>query len=216
MENITQLVALAKAHAWTTLLLHGALALILLAVARRSQIDSWAECNPKIAGVLKILRGLGIDPWLVLSGLSLLIRGRLPATKDDSKKPPSGGAGGLVGFAICVIAALAIGCASIPPQFKDVANEAGARTAVMTACSLGHSYDGKVSAATAVVEICSKQEYAEPWIELTKQIADLVKAQRKGLARPAKEEPVEPTPAPAPPPKPIEEPAIVSKPATEA
>jgi hypothetical protein len=212
MENITQLVALAKAHAWTTLLLHGALALILLAVARRSQIDSWAESNPKIAGVLKILRGLGIDPWLVLSGLSLLIRGKLPATKDDSKRPPSGGAGGLVGLAICVIAALAIGCASIPPQFKDVANEAGARTAVMTACSLGHSFDGKVTAAKAVTDICAKQEYIEPWIEITKQIAELVKAQRNGLARPAKEAPVDPEPVPAPPPVPPSEPVLAPKP----
>jgi hypothetical protein len=113
METITQLIALAKAHAWQTLLLHGLLALLLLATARRSQIDAWAESKPKIAGALKILRGLGIDPFLVIQGLSLLIRGRLPANKDDTKKPPSGGAGGLVGLALCAFA-LAIACSSPP------------------------------------------------------------------------------------------------------
>jgi hypothetical protein len=157
---------------------------------------------------------------LVVLTVALLVPGAHTRDRDD----PPGGAGSEVGLAsrilptlgLALFVVLSFGCASIPPQFKDVANEAGARTAVMTACSLGHSYDGKVSAATAVVEICSKQEYAEPWIEITKQIAELVKAQRKGLARPAKEEPVEPTPAPAPPPKPVEEPAMVPKPATEA
>jgi hypothetical protein len=130
--------------------------------------------------------------------------GSIPKGSDVLRGLPTAG--------LCLFVLLCFGCASVPPQFKDVATEAGARTAVMTACSLGHSYDGKVSAATAVVEICSKQEYAEPWIEITKQIAELVEAQRAGNPRPLKPEPVKPEPVPAPPPVPPSEPALAPKP----
>lgn len=56
-----------------------ALGLLSLVLAKRSQFDAWANAHPRVAGGMKLLRGLGIDPFLLLQGLSLLIRGRLPA-----------------------------------------------------------------------------------------------------------------------------------------
>jgi hypothetical protein len=45
---------------------------------RRSQIDAWCEARPKIAGVMKLLRAVFPDPWLLVQGLTLLVKGRLP------------------------------------------------------------------------------------------------------------------------------------------
>jgi hypothetical protein len=45
---------------------------------RRSQIDAWCEARPKIAGVMKLLRAVLPDPWLLVQGLTLLVKGRLP------------------------------------------------------------------------------------------------------------------------------------------
>jgi len=71
----------------------GLLALYLLSglfsmlFARRSQVDAWAESHPRLAAVLKLLRSLGLDPWMLLQSLSLLVRGRLP---QSAKSPPHG------------------------------------------------------------------------------------------------------------------------------
>jgi hypothetical protein len=214
METIMQLVALAKAHAWTTLLLHGALALILLAVARRSQIDSWAESNPKIAGVLKILRGLGIDPWLVLSGLSLLIRGRLP------KDPPSSGSAvgkasdylpkSLTTLGLCLFAFVATGCAGAEKTLRSIATERGARDTAMAVCAVAHSWDGQIPEAETVVRWCAKAEFVQPWAELAAEAKAIVDAQRAGKPRPDPDP--QPEPVPAPPPVPPSEPALAPKP----
>lgn len=51
-----------------------------LLLGHRSQLDSWVLKHPKVGGFLKIVRGaLPADPWLILQGLSLLLRGSLPA-----------------------------------------------------------------------------------------------------------------------------------------
>jgi hypothetical protein len=60
----------------------GVLSLVL---ARRSQIDTWAEQNPRLAGALKLLRSLGLDPWMLVQGLALLVRGRLPVKLQAEK-----------------------------------------------------------------------------------------------------------------------------------
>jgi hypothetical protein len=49
-----------------------------IAYGRRSQIDSWCEARPKVAGMMKILRAVLPDPWLLVQGLTLLVKGRLP------------------------------------------------------------------------------------------------------------------------------------------
>lgn len=49
-------------------------------LGHRSQLDSWVTKHPKVGGVLKVIRGaLPCDPWLIIQGLSLLVRGTLPA-----------------------------------------------------------------------------------------------------------------------------------------
>jgi hypothetical protein len=63
-----------------------AFGLVSLLLAKRSQIDAWAESNPRLAGTLKLLRALGLDPWMALQSLSLIVRGKLPA-KPDAKDP---------------------------------------------------------------------------------------------------------------------------------
>jgi hypothetical protein len=70
-----------REHAW-----YLALGLIALVTSRRSQIDAWASAHPRVAGVMKLMRGLGLDPYLLIQGLSLLIRKRLP-------NPPPGAPG---------------------------------------------------------------------------------------------------------------------------
>jgi hypothetical protein len=68
------------------LLAWGALTgIINLAFGYRSQIEAWAESNPRVAGLLKLSRALGLDPWNVLSALKLLASKKLPdAQKADS------------------------------------------------------------------------------------------------------------------------------------
>lgn len=77
-------------HAWMVLLAQIALALITLLFSRRSQIDAWAEAHPTAAAVHKLARAFSIDLWMVLQGLSLLIRKRLPDSKDPPSQPPTG------------------------------------------------------------------------------------------------------------------------------
>lgn len=55
--------------------------MLSLLIAERSRIDAWAEKNPRIAGVLKLLRALGFDPWLIVSAVSLIVRKKLPAVQ---------------------------------------------------------------------------------------------------------------------------------------
>lgn len=77
-----------SAHPWILWLAFGLLSLVL---SKRSQVDAWAEAHPRVAGVLKLLRSVGLDPWMLLQSLSLLIRGRLPdppQPKATSKRPP--------------------------------------------------------------------------------------------------------------------------------
>jgi hypothetical protein len=220
METIMQLVALAKAHAWETLGLYLLLGLLTAAISRRSQIDAWAEAQPRLAGVLKLMRAVNLDYWMILQGLSLLIRGRLPNPPKDPKDPPSAGGSvpkgsdvlrGLTTLGLCLFA---FGCASAEPLLPKSALDVHAKAVAV--CLIAQSYDGTIPKAEALLKYCDKVEYLEPWAELADEARAIVEAQRKGMPRPVKPEPVEPTPAPAPPPKPPTEPAIVPKPATEA
>ncbi len=88
--------------------------IINLAFAYKSQIEAWAEANPRLASLLKFTRALGFDPWNLLSSLKLFAQKKLPdAQKSDSpiakleqrkadakalgidpKDPPGGAAGG--------------------------------------------------------------------------------------------------------------------------
>jgi hypothetical protein len=49
-------------------------------IGHRSQLDSWVTKHPKVGGILKVIRGmLPGDPWLIIQGISLLVKGTLPA-----------------------------------------------------------------------------------------------------------------------------------------
>lgn len=97
--------------------------LLSLLIARRSQVDAWAESNPRIAGAMKILRGTGIDPWLIAQGLTLVVAGRLPkwlrppapestgdrpTPTDPPRRPPAG----LIGLLLIALGS----CSAAPPQ----------------------------------------------------------------------------------------------------
>lgn len=79
MDQILEFLA---AHAWVGWLIFGVLS---LALSRQSQIDAWVEQHPRIAGMMKLLRALGLDPWMAAQALSLLIRGRLPIKLQAQK-----------------------------------------------------------------------------------------------------------------------------------
>jgi hypothetical protein len=85
MENLLNYLS---ANPWALWLALGVISLVL---SKQSQFDEWANSRPRLAGMMKLLRGLGLDPFLLLQSLSLIIRGRLPdppATKPTSKLPP--------------------------------------------------------------------------------------------------------------------------------
>jgi hypothetical protein len=59
--------------------------IINLAFGYKSQIEAWAESKPRIAGLLKLSRSLGFDPWNALAALLLIAKKKLPdAQKADS------------------------------------------------------------------------------------------------------------------------------------
>lgn len=67
----------------------GITSVVNFALARRSQADAWAEAHPNVAGALKLLRGIGLDPWLILQALSLWAKKRLPSVvRNGSLRPP--------------------------------------------------------------------------------------------------------------------------------
>lgn len=77
------------------IVLYLTLGVVSLLLAYRSQLDEWAESNPRVAGTLKLMRSVGIDPWMLLQGLSLILRGRLPKPPGEGNGAGSGpGTGG--------------------------------------------------------------------------------------------------------------------------
>lgn len=87
----------------------GVTGIINLAFGYKSQIEAWAESHPRLAALLKFTRGIGLDPWQLLSALKLFAEKKLPDAqkansavakseqrKADAKRlggPPSGGSG---------------------------------------------------------------------------------------------------------------------------
>lgn len=52
-----------------------------LLLSERSRVDAWAANQPRLASLLKLLRAVGFDPWLVVASASLMFKGRLPRPK---------------------------------------------------------------------------------------------------------------------------------------
>lgn len=112
--------------------------LVSLLVAHRSQIDAWAESKPRLAGLMKLLRAVGFDPWLLVQGFSLLVNKRLPAkvaAGSKSIKPPPLA---VLGFSLMLGASVLVaGCGPNvrPAQVGSAAHQAakGAYTGAVLA-----------------------------------------------------------------------------------
>jgi len=52
-------------------------------IGHKSQVDAWAEKKPALASVLKVLRGLGLDPWMLVQAATLATKKRLPLAMQD-------------------------------------------------------------------------------------------------------------------------------------
>lgn len=52
-----------------------------LIAAERSRIDSWAESKPRLAAILKLMRSVGFDPWMLLAAVQLAVSKKLPAAQ---------------------------------------------------------------------------------------------------------------------------------------
>lgn len=63
---------------WVYILLFIAYIVMHIIYGRRSQIDTWCNSQPRIAGVMKLVRSLFPDYWSFLQAFSLIIFGRLP------------------------------------------------------------------------------------------------------------------------------------------
>lgn len=61
--------------------------LLNLLLSERSRVDAWAESNPRLAAMLKLLRGIGLDPWHLVAAASLLFKGQLPPGTGGDSKP---------------------------------------------------------------------------------------------------------------------------------
>jgi hypothetical protein len=64
-----------------------------LLLSRKSQVELWAESHPKAAGAMKLLRAVGLDPWQIISAISLWATKKLPdaqrseGLKSEDPKP---------------------------------------------------------------------------------------------------------------------------------
>lgn len=80
--------------------------LLNLLIARKSQVDAWAESNPRWAALFKLFRSLGIDPWMFIQSLALFFSGKLPkSVKSEPEKKPNIPP---LGPALALLAALSI------------------------------------------------------------------------------------------------------------
>ena len=95
-------------------LLYVLFGLLALLFGRKSQIDAWVERNPRLSGAMKIIRGVGLDPWLPLQGLCLLVFGRLPKTDWFKPKLPPGVGGATLLILMAAAALASLGCSAVP------------------------------------------------------------------------------------------------------
>lgn len=104
-------------------------ALLNFAIAHRSQIDEWCEERPRVAGVLKIFRALGLDPWGLAQGITLIVKGRFPLSLEKAKaavqaprstlRPPPIT---MLCLGLFVLLGVSTGCSGTPPRPQYVAD----------------------------------------------------------------------------------------------
>lgn len=84
MDPVTSWLTSLPIPIWGVWLLTGLLVLLL---TKKSQVDEWAQEHPRIAGLMKTLRGIGLDPWIIAQGLCLIFLGRLPNWVQSAAEP---------------------------------------------------------------------------------------------------------------------------------
>lgn len=136
MEQVKEL--LQGAPFWVQYLVLG---VVMLLVARKSQVDAWAELNPRLAGFLKILRGVSFDTLIIRQGLWLIFVSRLPPEpKLKSKGLPPGVA------TLMLVLSCGLICAS--PALLTACSASQATKAQMVEAGKALAFN---SAATALV-----------------------------------------------------------------
>ncbi len=96
---------------------------------------------------------------------------------------------GWVGLLLFLVLWLS-GCSPEDRQrIRDAATGSGAKDTATAVCALAHGWDGKTPEVDPVRTVCPKRESVEPWLELSRQAAALVEAQRAGKVRPDSESP---------------------------
>jgi hypothetical protein len=63
---------------WFYIVLLIAYLLLHFVYGRRSQIDTWCNAQPRVAGIMKLVRALFPDWWTFIQGIALVVLGRLP------------------------------------------------------------------------------------------------------------------------------------------
>lgn len=151
---MTEFLTYLDAHPWAMWAVGTIVAgLFSLLMSKRSQIDDWAESNPRVAGVMKLLRGLGIDPWLIVQGVALIVTKRLPATKPTSKLPP------LTIVTLALVCLGLSGCANWKPAART-ANDLAAELCALTVSELqGLSFEDAMRTA------CDTHEKVKPFLD---------------------------------------------------
>lgn len=151
--TLSLVVAFLKPYLW-----YLALGVVSLVLSHRSQIDEWAENNPRLAAVLKLVRALGLDPWMLVQAISLLVRKRLPAAQvagSKSMRPPP-----LVTLTLgCVCLVLMTGCAELKPIARTTDDVA------RSLCALFFSQRQGVTLEQAERAFCATEADLRPWLD---------------------------------------------------
>lgn len=202
---MTELLAYLDAHPWAMWTVGTIVAgLFSLLMSKRSQIDAWAESNPRVAGVMKLLRGFGVDPWLIAQGVMLIVAKRLPATSLEPKTrrslPP------LPLLVLCFVAFILVRCAAAKPIPDDPAARAAhfadaVRKAVKAKEDAKRFYvAAEQRGDDAIRELCSSFIFTRPFAPASITADDVVVLCAGYLVTPEPAK-LEPPPPPAPEPE---------------
>jgi hypothetical protein len=143
-------------------------------VARKSQVEAWCEKRPRLAAVLKVLRGIGFDPWLIIQAAALWTTGKLPA-KLRALIP-----------IVCVLPLLT-GCGILKsPTTWDIAEEACKRALTKRPEVVAEATARKLTGIEWATFLCKLPDIIEPFAtETAEDAADhaILLARPRGLVR---------------------------------
>ena len=147
-----------------------------LLLSKRSQVELWAESHPKAAALQKLLRAIGLDPWQIISAISLWATSKLPdaqrseflkATDPKPKtSPPSNPMGPMGGMlALGVLLAAFTACAASNPHVcnpVDAVKLTSAYAANVHLQCQGYSFDACPARPALEADLSKQLENACP------------------------------------------------------